>query len=137
MVGPLLRYERVKCRLIFLLLILINRYDTVDDNGVWHGAALIVTADSSSIYEPHPTLTFSWDPDKPPTANGNGKRIASSFDLGPHPADPHSTILPMSPTPSMYHANGNGTLHPPSVGPNARNEIVPGHEIWVYGGHGG
>lgn len=59
--------------------------------------------------------------------------MARSFNLAPHPADPHSTILPTSPTGSTLNSNGNGKLN----GPNARSEIVPGHEIWVYGGHGG
>lgn len=112
----------------------MTRYDTVDANGIWHGAALIVTADSGSIYEPHPILTYSWDPDNP--RSGHAKEMAHSFDLAPHPADPHSTILPTSPSGSTLNGNGNGKLKVP-VGPNARSEIVPGHEIWVYGGHGG
>ncbi|KAI0274396.1 hypothetical protein BGY98DRAFT_71415 [Russula aff. rugulosa BPL654] len=38
------------------------RYDNVDSDGVWHGAALIVTADAGSTYEPYPTLMYRWDP---------------------------------------------------------------------------
>ncbi|EGO20988.1 hypothetical protein SERLADRAFT_351219 [Serpula lacrymans var. lacrymans S7.9] len=85
MVGPLLRY------------------DTVDESGIWHGAALIVTADSGSNYGPHPTLTYQWDPDGPAL---HRKRHVGSFELGPHPADPHMTAIS-----SIYvHAGGGGTF---------------------------
>ncbi|KAG6845184.1 hypothetical protein H0H87_012741 [Tephrocybe sp. NHM501043] len=114
MVGPLLRY------------------DTVDESGIWHGAVMIVTADSGSIYEPHPMLTYEWDPDRsPPRQNSQSGR---SFDLGPHPADPHSIILPASPGISSG-GYSNGLSWSPSV--NARKEIIPGQEIYVYGGPGG
>ncbi|EPQ58419.1 hypothetical protein GLOTRDRAFT_36442 [Gloeophyllum trabeum ATCC 11539] len=75
MVGPLLRY------------------DTVDAQGVWHGAALIVTADAGSEYEPHPNLSYEWDPDAPPVFHRGHRRNVMSFDLPPHPADPHSVFV--------------------------------------------
>src|ERR1700728_4541378 len=53
----------------------------------------------------------------PPGQNG------SSFGLGPHPADPHSTALP-SPTISGFS------------GPNIQQKQVSGLEIWVYDGNG-
>ena len=80
-----------------------------------------------------------------------------SFDLGPHPADPHSTVLPASPTGTTFPlsqspsstsshsgfasfphggANGYGILNG-GAGPNACKETVTGQEIWVYGGSGG
>jgi hypothetical protein len=68
-------------------------------------------------------LTYKWDPDQtvihrpPPAQNG------SSFNLGAHPADPHSTALP-SPTTSGF------------PGPNIQQQQVPGLEIWVYDGNG-
>ncbi|KII89007.1 hypothetical protein PLICRDRAFT_53502 [Plicaturopsis crispa FD-325 SS-3] len=109
MVGPLLRY------------------DTVDERGVWNGAALIVTADAGSVYEPHPTLTVSWDPDRP-LGKSHSRTKGKSFDLGPHPADPHSTpVLDVDP-------NENGAAH---RGPHAHAVQVPGQEIWVYAGNGG
>ncbi|KAG6841682.1 hypothetical protein C0991_008320 [Blastosporella zonata] len=126
-----LRVARMNPHLQFMVGPLL-RYDTVDEFGIWHGAAMIVTADASSFYEPHPTLTYEWDPDR--SSVYQPAQPARSFDLGPHPADPHSTILPASPvaTSSGY---GNGYLRQP--GSNASKEIVPGQEIYVYGGPGG
>lgn len=134
MVGPLLRY------------------DTVDVDGIWHGAAMIVTADAGSIYEPHPTLTYEWDPDRNVAGGlqnetaGTGRRM--SFELGPHPADPYSTVQPASHVHGMsassstsssasgsYYVNGHNGVRSP--GSNASKEIVPGQEIYVYGGRGG
>ncbi|KAJ6630651.1 hypothetical protein B0H10DRAFT_1982192 [Mycena sp. CBHHK59/15] len=121
-----LRIPRMHPHLQFMVGPLL-RYDTID-NGVWHGAVMIVTADSGSVYEPHPNLTFEWDPEsKQEKTHNNGK--ATSFDLGPHPADPHSTS-----TLNGVSPNANGKT---VKGPNARSEQVPGHEIWVYAGHGG
>lgn len=53
-------------------------------------------------------------------------RNGSSFELGPHPADPHSTALP-SPTEEF-----NGF-----PGPNAQRQTATAEEIWVYEGNGG
>jgi hypothetical protein len=132
MVGPLLRF------------------DTVDDNGVWRGAALIVSmcmlaaqleqyvdiqiaADSGSIYDPYPTLTYRWDPDVPSRRHQSRQRSSSqnvtSFELGPHPADPHSTTAPLA---AELQINGYNF-----AGPNARSQEVIGQELWVYGGNGG
>ncbi|KNZ75467.1 hypothetical protein J132_02800 [Termitomyces sp. J132] len=120
-----LRIARMDPHLQFMVGPLL-RYDTVDEFGIWHGAAMIVTADSGSIYEPHPTLTYEWDPDQ--TSHYTAQ--ARSFDLGPHPADPHSTIL--STNPNGY---SNNYMRPPSS--NVTKEVVPGQEIHVYGGPGG
>ncbi|KAJ6547407.1 hypothetical protein B0H19DRAFT_954671 [Mycena capillaripes] len=121
-----LRIPRMEPHLQFMVGPLL-RYDTVED-GVWHGAVMIVTADSGSVYEPHPMLCFEWDPDletkKQPKSH---KPNHPSFDLGPHPADPNHTLNGL-PTIS----NGKTAL-----GPNARREQVPAHEIWVYAGNAG
>ncbi|PSS32188.1 hypothetical protein PHLCEN_2v2061 [Hermanssonia centrifuga] len=107
------------------------RYDTVDEDGVWHGAAMIVTADAGSLYEPYPKLTYAWDPDRPSKmsrvrARSNASRsYGRSFDLGPHPADPLSNVFP--------GANGSSF----QAGPNAIKQSVPAQEIWVYCGNGG
>lgn len=127
MVGPLLRYVSLYDFDGTINECILYRYDTVDEFGIWHGAAMIVTADSGSIYEPHPTLTYQWDPDQTSHYTAHLKR---SFDLGPHPADPHSTILPTS-------LNGYGNNHTRSPGSNVSKEVVPGQEIYVYGGPGG
>jgi len=110
MVGPLLRY------------------DTIDDQGVWHGFVLIVTSDSGSVYEPHPMLGYRWDPDGPITNRPPSVQNGSLFALGPHPARPQS--MGGMPSPTNSHVTG-------FPGPNSQQEQVPGHEIWVYGGNGG
>ncbi|KAJ7273561.1 hypothetical protein B0H12DRAFT_1089992 [Mycena haematopus] len=120
-----LRIPRMEPHLQFMVGPLL-RYDTVED-GVWHGAVLIVTADSGSVYEPHPMLSFEWDPDLQPKARPKAHRAKlSSFDLGPHPADPGTF--------NGLATHGNDKMAP---GPNARREQVPAHEIWVYAGHTG
>ncbi|KAF5386786.1 hypothetical protein D9615_001876 [Tricholomella constricta] len=127
-----LRVARMNPHLQFMVGPLL-RYDTVDELGIWHGAAMIVTADSGSIYEPHPTLTYEWDPDR--NTSYQNAHLPRSFDLGPHPADPHSTVLPTSPILPSHNMFFNGDGMPP--GSNASKEIVPGQEIYVYGGPGG
>ncbi|KAJ7470605.1 hypothetical protein FB451DRAFT_1340055 [Mycena latifolia] len=122
-----LRIPRMNPHLQFMVGPLL-RYDTVE-NGVWHGAVMIVTADSGSVYEPHPMLSFEWDPDKSAKLQKAHKQKGASFDLGPHPADSHSTN-----TLNGLPTNGSGKA---SRGPNSRSEQVPGHEIWVYASHSG
>ncbi|PPR04970.1 hypothetical protein CVT24_010428 [Panaeolus cyanescens] len=199
-----LRVARMEPHLQFMCGPLL-RYDTIDEHGVWHGAALVVSqyslflrflasADSGSVYEPFPSLNYSWDPSAPPplhqrkptgdsypspvnhshsqsstndfqsvnnlsTTTSRPSTVqklhsAASYELGPHPADPHSTILPASPTvsvlgnntypfsvseptsfaasPNGYPATNNGDLPP-----GTRSETVAGQELWVYGGTGG
>ncbi|GLB35393.1 hypothetical protein LshimejAT787_0209580 [Lyophyllum shimeji] len=127
-----LRVARMHPHLQFMVGPLL-RYDTVDEYGIWHGAAMIVTADSGSIYEPHPSLTYEWDPDvRVPCQPAQPTR---SIDLGPHPADPHSTIMPTSPVSSAPSSFINGNARP--SGSNASKEVVRGQEIYVYGGPGG
>lgn len=129
-----------------------RRYDTTDSQGIWRGAALVVTTDSGSVYHPHPKLTYEWDPDKltPSTlrAQANGKHAPNpvqrstsnhqsennhrgqglSLELGPHPADPHAIVLPGSPISTS--ASTSTVADPP--GPNASREDSYGQEIWVY-----
>ncbi|KAI0792863.1 hypothetical protein C8Q75DRAFT_751734 [Abortiporus biennis] len=100
------------------------RYDTVDSNGIWHGAALIVSADANSTYEPHPTLSYSWDPSISSSSRTSSRSGPSaSFDLGSHPSDPHANVF--------------STNDDDSLGPNAIKERSSGQEIWVYCGNGG
>ncbi|KAH9056664.1 hypothetical protein EDB87DRAFT_1202257 [Lactarius vividus] len=99
------------------------RYDTVDERGVWHGAALIVTADAGSIYEPSPAFTYSWDPDQPTSPKQH--RAGHSIDLGPHPADPLAQ--------PFLGSEGGEHFH----GPNVQKQKVFGQEIYVYSGRGG
>ncbi|KAF5365719.1 hypothetical protein D9758_003279 [Tetrapyrgos nigripes] len=115
MVGPLLRY------------------DTIDANGVWHGAALVVTADSGSSYDPSPCTLLEWDPEKRTPSNKRAKSIrrphAQSFDLGPHPADPHST--------SVIIANQLNGRPSQSHSPSAQVQNIIGEELYVHAGNGG
>ncbi|KIK59848.1 hypothetical protein GYMLUDRAFT_74300 [Collybiopsis luxurians FD-317 M1] len=121
-----LRMARMDPHLQFMVGPLL-RFDTIDDQGIWWGSALIVTADAGSTYEPHPTLTYQYDPDKLPHHKAK-KNIGKSFDLGPHPADPHSTSLPLS----ASQINGSA-----SAGPNFTSHQVAAQELWVYPGTGG
>ncbi|KAJ7172632.1 hypothetical protein C8R46DRAFT_158797 [Mycena filopes] len=119
-----LRMPRMEPHLQLMLGPLL-RYDTVE-NGVWRGAVMIVTADSGSVYEPHPMLSFEWDPDAKTKHQQPSNPTHSSFDLGPHPADP-----------SPYHTLNGLPSNGNSAGPNVQKEEVPAHEIWVYAGRVG
>lgn len=85
---------------------------------------LIIASDAGSVYEPHPMLTYRWDPDTAVAYQPLHQHNGTPFDLGPHPADPNGLSLPSA---TDNHPNGL-----PS--PNAQTQHVPGHEIWVYGG---
>jgi hypothetical protein len=85
----------------------------------------LVAADASSTYVPSPSLTFKWDPDAPSRTRRRRKLTGTSFDLAPHPADPHSTVV---------HPVVNDRTE---FGPNAQSKQVFGQEIWMYAGNGG
>jgi len=131
-----------------------------------------LAADSGSIYDPHPTLTYSWNPD--PSAAQESTSVdlllasrmhrrtesnaikphaqepsAQSLELGPHPADPHSTILPAIPTVSNFHGP-SFTFSPADVtkthtrgtseniyATRSCSEKALGQELWVYCGTAG
>ncbi|THH08214.1 hypothetical protein EW145_g2858 [Phellinidium pouzarii] len=103
MVGPLLRY------------------DTVDEQCIWHGACLIVSSDATSIYDPHPTLTYEWDPLVASEVRRSTSRATRErpSELGPYPADPHSCAALLD-TNSSFRSS------------TSRSESVLGREIWVY-----
>ncbi|CCM03699.1 uncharacterized protein FIBRA_05845 [Fibroporia radiculosa] len=101
------------------------RYDTVNENSVWFGAAMVVTADAGSSYDPTPTLTYSWDPNAPLRTPGNGtprSHRGYSVDLAPHPADPLSSAKCAS---EQEHS------------PDTIIKVAHGEEIYVYEGPGG
>ncbi|EIW84986.1 hypothetical protein CONPUDRAFT_162294 [Coniophora puteana RWD-64-598 SS2] len=118
------------------------RYDTVDANYVWHGAAMIVTSDAGSDYEPHPTLTYQATPVVPsPNPNTHFAHV-QAVSYAPHPADPHATSQPVSyGRASIDEFNGNGVQSnghgqypsPSSIPPQS----AVGQEIYVYTGDGG
>ncbi|KAG8217891.1 hypothetical protein J3R82DRAFT_6057 [Butyriboletus roseoflavus] len=119
MVGPLLRY------------------DTVDENGLWYGAVLIVTADSGSSYEPHPMLTYQWDPEERAQPRAGHRSACSSFDLGPHPADPHSTAVFPPAIMQVSESFVYGDYKSKSGAIGDQMQRVTGQEIYVYAGNGG
>lgn len=98
------------------------RYDTVDVHGVWRGAALIVTADAGSTYEPYPTLKYRWDPKR--STQHNKQCSVQDVDLGPHPADPLAAHI------------GSEEYDGHLEGPNVREQKVLGRDIYVYSGRG-
>lgn len=127
MVGPLLRY------------------DTVDEHGMWRGSCLVVSAcsslshiflpcivserdrlsasDASSFYEPHPMMTYEWDPHSlgtPSRISSQYPRPTASYLLRPHPADPHSDAPVAAATGHLMRTD------------SYRSESVSGHELWVY-----
>lgn len=84
--------------------------------------------DAASVYDPHPTLTYGWDPETAPSMSRaqsqSPTNAGQSFDLGPHPADPLSMVQP-----TVYVDNHES--------PTEIKQRVPGQEIWVYVGSGG
>lgn len=71
-------------------------------------------------------LAYEWDPNRRVRSNRSNSR-GMSFDLGPHPADPHSTAP---------RAVVDGAL-PDEKSSTFQQQQVPGHEIAVYEGSGG
>jgi hypothetical protein len=125
------------------------RYDTIDEHGVWYGAAMIVSeytcfffvafialldsrwvaltlhflaADAGSTYEPYPTLMYRWDPKN--TSSLHRRPSAHGVDLGPHPADPMT---------QHYGVHQEEHLE----GPTVVEQRVLGTELYVYGGRNG
>ena len=75
------------------------------------------------MYEPHPLLTYEWDPQQTAGLARSTSRMTGkgrSYDLVPHPADPRSAAALQ---------DGNGA---PVHSSSARKESVSGYEIWVY-----
>ncbi|KAG1754457.1 hypothetical protein EDB19DRAFT_1892451 [Suillus lakei] len=131
------RLARMEPHLQFMVGPLL-RYDTVDETGLWRGAALIVTADSGSSYEPFPVLTYQWDPEETARPSPSTQASHSRYDLGPHPADPHATAMA---GPSAQLPDVNQTYFGDYKGKgNTRDDQaqhVIGQEIYVYAGNGG
>ena len=91
-------------------------------------------ADAGSVYEPHPCLTYNWDPNYTPSGDSLKRQPSSrmrgqSFDLEPHPADPMS-IAHASPEIENGGAHNGSRTH-------LEQRRVDGQELYVYYGHGG
>ncbi|KAG8733397.1 hypothetical protein FRC11_006588 [Ceratobasidium sp. 423] len=113
------------------------RYDTVDDHGIWHGAAMVVTADAGSQYDPHPMLHLEWDPLRPVHINVNGHQRGRSLSTIPSPISAVSSSASGLPPPMPYPSEPAITSqkYPPSHA--YQQTDIPGHEIWVYRGSTG
>lgn len=105
------------------------RYDTVDSDGVWHGAAMVVTDDAGSQYDPHPMLHLEWDPLRPVQIGTISHQDGRSMSTLASPVVSPST--PSHPQPSPYlETSVQSDAFPPSHA--YQQTDVPGHEIWVY-----
>jgi hypothetical protein len=108
---------------------------------------LLLAVDSVSIYDPPPTLSYFWDPDptRSPSRTSNplsSKRSPSSYELGPHPSDPHSIILPTSTSffssPQSNHLASGASSRTAAFGTSSYSERVygvvrvSGQQLWVY-----
>ena len=113
------------------------RYDTVID-GVWYGAAMIVTADQGSIYSPAPCLSLKWDPSRPlvpPASRGGSLNLKTprSSDV-PVPFDPNANGY----LPPMQPEELSDSTDPPDISTTTyQTKEVSGEEIWVYHGTAG
>lgn len=128
------------------------RYDTVDEHGVWHGAALIVSeccrlslglwvganihpsgtsgtstvaADAGSTYEPYPTLKYHWEVQNPaPHHWQNCTQGAEDVDMSPR-------LLTAGPT-SLHSGNQVNDEHLEE--PHVQEQSFLGTQIYVYSG---
>ncbi|KAL7411351.1 hypothetical protein BDY24DRAFT_364703 [Mrakia frigida] len=94
MAGPMLTYHTVK-------------------DGVWRGAAMIVTADAGSVMDPRPSLSLSWNAGTSSSTEGTLAALTKDLNL-----DNDSSV----PKPSVS-----------SEGSTQKAE-VPGESIYVYHG---
>ncbi|KAG8739041.1 hypothetical protein FRC10_006236 [Ceratobasidium sp. 414] len=116
------------------------RYDTVE-RGVWYGAAMIVTADAGSQYDPHPMLHIEWDPLRPShVGRASGHQRAQSMSSLPPPIT-LAPVAPGMPPPIPYTSRPHLSppVSPAKIPPSraAEQTDIPGQEIWVYRGTSG
>lgn len=106
------------------------KYDTVI-NDIWHGAIMIVTADSGSIYSPHPCVSLEWDPARPArfrtmsSSSAYHSPILSPVSKPGHPADFYAGSQY-----SQAASQPNNWIPSPLAG----SSVVHGQELWVYHG---
>jgi hypothetical protein len=95
---------------------------------------MFVAADSGSIYEPNPYVTYQYDPDavpkymsdvtRVPTGTGRPRRPSLiTYELAAHPADLSTTTTARS---RSFHDK---------VGPRNVVKRAEGQELWVYQGN--
>ena len=102
------------------------------------------------IYPSKSSGDYQTDESQRQPSSLNNLHSVASYELGPHPADPHSTIL-LTSTSSQYNlvsgasgqgatngsVGGNGSWDEHRFGPGTCTERVSGQELWVYCGQGG
>jgi hypothetical protein len=103
------------------------KYDTVI-NDIWHGAIMIVTADSGSIYSPHPCVSLEWDP-----AGPERFRTTSSSSAYNSPNLPPAN-QPGRPDDDSQHSQATTQPNDWIPSPLAGFSVVHGQELWVYSG---
>ncbi|KAG9097813.1 hypothetical protein FRC06_007159 [Ceratobasidium sp. 370] len=116
------------------------RYDTIE-KGVWYGAAMIVTVDAGSQYDPHPMLHIEWDPLRPShVGRTGGHQRAQSMNSLPPPV-PLAPVAPGMPLfiPYSSRSHLSPPVSPAKIPPShaAEQTDIPGQEIWVYRGTSG
>jgi hypothetical protein len=101
--------------------------------------ATFLAADSGSSYEPFPVLTYQWDPEEIARPNPHTQGSHPSYDLGPHPADPHATAMagPAAQVPDANPAPYFGDYKEKGNTRDDQTQHVTGQEIYVYSGNGG
>ncbi|CAE7231572.1 unnamed protein product [Rhizoctonia solani] len=104
----------------------------IDDHGIWHGAAMVVTADAGSQYDPHPMLHLEWDPLRPVHSTVPGHQRGRSISSIPSPISAISSSSRGLPPPVPYPSEPviTSQKYPPSHA--YQQTDAPGHEIWVY-----
>jgi hypothetical protein len=110
------------------------RYDTVDSQGIWYGAVMVVTADAGSQYDPHPMLHLEWDPLRPVHTGANRHLRGRSTSSMPSPMSPPGMPGYPQPTPYPSEPSFRHRFQPSHA---AQQTDLPGHEIWVYNGVSG
>ncbi|KIJ37701.1 hypothetical protein M422DRAFT_60910 [Sphaerobolus stellatus SS14] len=111
------------------------RYDTVTPSGVYRGACMIVTADAGSTYEPHPNMSFEWDPSAPRTSRRSASISTTmrAAGIGPMGVEVSGSLPHMLPD-TLSAFNGHADSVRTQLTPFAQKIVIPGQDIWVYNG---
>lgn len=92
---------------------------------------MIIAADAGSVYEPYPSVSLEWDPERPrSTPKGEGhSRSMSGIGL-------KATVLSNGLPPvleTVFPTNAEPFEDvSPSQSSRAQKAVITGHEIWCY-----
>lgn len=81
-------------------------------------------------------LTYQWDPEERAQPRAGQQDAELSFDLGPHPADPHSTAISPPAVTQVSKNSGDDNYKYKSGAIGYQTQRVTGQEIYVYAGNG-